>query len=123
MGTLVLFDSNIVIDFLHGHELAREIMTARPRYVSVVTLVEVLAGVRSPEEDLLARRMLRHFEVLDVRRDVAEAAVEIRRERRLKLPDALLLATARVHGLRLATRDTKDFDPSDPAILVPYTIT
>jgi predicted nucleic acid-binding protein len=53
---------------------------------------------------------------------VAEEAVRIRRQRRLKLPDAIILATARVHGLVLVTRNTKDFDPADPAIRIPYAL-
>jgi hypothetical protein len=36
------------------------------------------------------------------------------------MPDAIILATAKCHGLTLATRNTKDFDPADPGIVVPY---
>ena len=64
--------------------------------------------------------MLSLFEVLSLSAAVADVAATIRRERRLKLPDAIILATARSHGLRLVTRNTKDFRPEDGDILVPY---
>lgn len=117
----MLFDSNIIIDFLHGHLEAYAAVAVRPRYVSIVTWVEVLAGTRSPLEDSLARRVLRHFNLIEIDRAIAEQAVAIRRERGLKLPDGFLLATARTRGVLLVTRD-RDFDPTDPAILVPYTL-
>jgi predicted nucleic acid-binding protein len=40
----------------------------------------------------------------------------------MKLPDAVILATARTHGLPLLTRNTRDFPAGDPTILVPYTL-
>ncbi len=51
---------------------------------------------------------------------VAREAVALRKASRLKLPDALILATARVHGLLLVTRNHRDFSPSEPDVRVPY---
>ncbi|MBK6580422.1 MAG: PIN domain-containing protein, partial [Sandaracinaceae bacterium] len=54
---------------------------------------------------------------------VADLAAALRREHRWKLPDALQAAAARQHGLRLATRNTKDFPPAKHAfVVVPYTL-
>jgi predicted nucleic acid-binding protein len=41
---------------------------------------------------------------------------------RLRLPDAIILATAQVEGCNLLTRNTRDFSPSWPEIRVPYSI-
>lgn len=38
------------------------------------------------------------------------------------LPDAIILATARVHGLVLATRNTRDFQADEAGISVSYRI-
>jgi hypothetical protein len=62
------------------------------------------------------------MEVVPISGEIAELTVNIRRSRRLKLPDAIILATARHLGCVLLTRNTKDFDPADPAVLVPYTL-
>ena len=40
----------------------------------------------------------------------------------MKLPDAIILATARVHRPVLATRNTKDFAREDPSVHVPYVL-
>ena len=55
-------------------------------------------------------RLLGPFRELPVDRDVAERAGRIRRESGLRLPDALVAATAVVHGLTLVTRNRRDFD-------------
>jgi hypothetical protein len=44
----------------------------------------------------------------------------VRRERRLKLPDAIILATAETADRLLITRNTRDFPANDPGIRIPY---
>ena len=57
----------------------------------------------------------------DIDRETAARAARLRRQYRWKLPDALQAALAQQHGLRLATRNTKDFDPAQHAfVVVPY---
>jgi predicted nucleic acid-binding protein len=117
----LLFDSNIIIDALNGYaEAAEEIRSATRRSTSIVCWIEVLAGCPTPEAERLARSLLEKFEVLDVDRPIAEQAMTIRRTLSLKLPDALVLATARALGVQLSTRNTKDFPAADPTIRVPY---
>ena len=88
----------------------------------MITWIEVMAGARDATEDKRTRELLRRFRVLPLTSEIAEIAASIRRERRLKLPDAIILATARAHGLILVTRNTKDFPPGDPSIRVPYEV-
>jgi predicted nucleic acid-binding protein len=54
--------------------------------------------------------------------DVCELAVALRREHKIKLPNAIVWSTAQVHNLQLVTRNTKDFDRNAPGIRVPYEI-
>jgi predicted nucleic acid-binding protein len=60
------------------------------------------------------------FDVIDLDRAIAERAVLIRREKRVRLPDAIIWATAQVHSLLLVSRNTKDFPEDDPGVRVPY---
>jgi toxin FitB len=53
--------------------------------------------------------LLAPFRELVVDRDVAERAGRIKREDQLRMPDALIVATALEHGLSLATRNRKRF--------------
>jgi predicted nucleic acid-binding protein len=118
-----LFDTNILVDYLNGIDRARdEIALHEERTVSVITWAEVLAGARDTADEQVIRAFLASFEVADVDLDVAAEAVQLRRARRLRLPDALIWATARRRGALLVTRNTKDFPKEDPGIRVPYSI-
>jgi len=117
----LLFDSNILIDTLNGFpEGAAELRSAEVRYVSIISWIEVLAGCPTVATERVGRSLLGTLHLLPVSQEVAERAVAIRRTTRLKLPDAIIWATALEHGLQLSTRNTKDFSPADPTIRIPY---
>jgi predicted nucleic acid-binding protein len=54
--------------------------------------------------------------------DIANRAVEIRKEKRVRLPDAIVWTTAQVHSLLLVSRNTKDFPADEPGVRVPYKV-
>jgi len=117
-----LFDTNILIDHLNAVPEAREeIGRFESRAVSVITWMEVMVGARS---DLVeaTRRFLEGFEVLPLDDGIANRAVELRRTHRIKLPDAVIWATAQTAGRLLVTRNTKDFPRDDPGIREPYAL-
>jgi predicted nucleic acid-binding protein len=117
----VVLDSCILIDYLAGHTAAREyINSADGGAISMITWMEVVVGAASSDEELVVRAFLATFEILPVDTPVAEEAVRLRRARRLRLPDAIIFATARVHDRVLATRNTKDFRGDEPGVTVPY---
>jgi predicted nucleic acid-binding protein len=116
-----LFDTNILIDYLAGNPSAeREFTSHRHRLISVVTWMEVLAGANNTEEEDVIEMFLRDFTLIDVSRPIAREAVALRRSRRLRLPDAIIWASARHESALLVTRNTKDFPRSEPGIRVPY---
>ena len=63
---------------------------------------------------------LRDFRVVEVTRGVAREAIEIRRAHRVKLPDAVIWASARAESALLVTRNTKDFPKDQPGVRMPY---
>ena len=116
-----LFDTNIVIDALNG---VVEADTEYERYervlISRITWLEVLVG--AAEDEMFVRNFLEtRFEVCPLDSAVAERAVELRLSR-LRLPDAIIWATAQVYGFLLVTRNTKDFDPAWEGIRMPYQV-
>lgn len=115
-----LFDSNILIDYLNGIAAAKEeFQHYESRAISVLTWMEVMVG-GDLNDDKITRGFLASFEIIAVTEAVAERAVKLRREKRMKLPDAIILASAIEHGLLFVTRNTKDFDPALPSVRVPY---
>ena len=115
-----VLDTNILIDHLNGIEAARaEIARYGQPSISVITWMEVMVGAPQSAE-APTRAFLDRFERIDVDETIAEAAVALRREHRMRLPDAIILATARCRGALLVTRNTKDFDPTEPGVRAPY---
>lgn len=116
-----LFDTDVLIDYLKGVDAARdEIERHDDRLVSIVTWMELLAGSQDAEEEDVIEMFLRDFKVVGLTREIAREGVAIRRARRVRLPDAVIWASARAHSALLVTRNTKDFPPDDPGIRVPY---
>jgi predicted nucleic acid-binding protein len=117
-----VFDSNILIDYLNGIPEAKlEIDLYANKSISIVTWVEVMAGTDASDEDA-TRLALLDYKPLLMTAAVAERAFILRRDRKLKLPDAIILATAQEAGLLLVTRNTRDFPSTDPQIRIPYQI-
>ena len=115
------FDSNILIDILNGVAAAAELWERyTERCISIVVWIELMAGIRVAGAELETVALLRTFQVVQLSDPIADETVRIRQERRLKLPDAIILATARHLGCPLLTRNTRDFDASDPGIVIPY---
>ena len=105
----VLVDSDILIDHLRGarrYEPGPDVV----RY-SVVTRAELFAGHGTDEERV--DKLLAAFQELPVDRAIAEGAGRLRRDHGLRLPDALIAATALEFGLALLTRNRRDFESID----------
>jgi predicted nucleic acid-binding protein len=120
----VVIDSVILIDHFNAVNLATAYLSqvGETAAITAITRAEVLTGFDSADVPLAAA-LLSRFRLLVIDEPIADLAARLRREHRWKLPDALQAAAARQHGLRLATRNTKDFPPDRFAFVhVPYTI-
>lgn len=125
MGEIMkaVFDTNILVDYLNGLPAAnREMEHYEEITISIVTWMEVLAGADDAEEEAVMREFLSRFKIQPVEKAMAERAIKIRRQQKLKLPDAIIWATAKELGRILVTRNTKDFSEKDAGIRVPYKI-
>lgn len=115
-----LFDTNILIDFLNAVPQARdELDRYQHSAISIITWMEVLIGADTAVE-AATRSFLDGFDIIPLADDVAERAVALRREHGVKLPDAVVWASADIHSMLLVTRDRKDFPSDLPGIRVPY---
>ena len=120
VGAKVLFDTNILIDHLSGIDRAgAELRQYQDRAISIITWMEVMAGSNSEDESRI-RAFLVAFRCLPITSDVAERTFAVRKQRKLKLPDAIILATAEAADRLLITRNSRDFPAGDPGIRIPY---
>ncbi len=118
-----LFDTNILIDHLNGIAKAtRELTRSSDPAISTITWIEVMAGASSAADIAMLRAFLANFKQLPVTDSVAERAASNRRQMRIKLPDAVILATAQNDNRQLVTRNVKDFPAGTAGVRVPYRI-
>lgn len=116
------FDTNILIDWLKDRPQAiAELSRYGGHRISRIVWTEIVAG--EPLENRAAvQNLIAPFEVTEIDARIASAAADIRHRTRMKLMDALILATAQVNGSILVTRNTKDFPANMPGIRVPYSL-
>lgn len=117
------FDTNILIDALKGIPAAiAEIRVYENPLVSIITQMEVLVGAPTEAHEKAARGLLSLFEVVSINKETADLAVKIRKETKLKLLDAIILASAQSRKTFLITRNSKDFPEGTPYVRIPYKI-
>jgi predicted nucleic acid-binding protein len=115
-----LFDTNILVDYLNAVRQARtELQRYTEKAVSIITWMEVMVGAADDVEDA-TRSFLSSFDVIALDGEIAERAVSLRRTHHIKLPDAVIWATAQTHAMLLVTRNTRDFAAGDPGVRMPY---
>lgn len=59
----------------------------------------------SHDEEIIIQQFLSEVQIISLSDDIADKTIKLRRITRLKLPDAIIVATALVHKLLLITCD------------------
>jgi predicted nucleic acid-binding protein len=120
-GNSALLDSNIII-YLSKRKVPLSFLDQFDNhYISVITYMEVLGyQFRDSKEEEFIIEMLEVFSVLFIDQKIADMAIEIRKKQRIKLPDAIIAATAKVLNLCLVTRNIDDFKKIETQIANPF---
>ncbi len=116
-----VFDTNILIDYMLGVEKAKHTLTQfQDPAISIVTWIELLVGARNSQEEQSLEGFLARFTHIDIDTVLARRAARIRRQHRLKLPDAIVLATAEELNCPLVSRNEAAFRFTPDRLVVPY---
>jgi len=122
-----VFDTVVLIDYLCGRSGARLYFEtildggATGAY-STISELELWQGLRPGEEER-HDALLSLLERVPLSGDIARLAGEMRRQvglDRLSLPDAAVAATAAYLGRPLVTRNTRDFEPLRPRLVLEF---
>ncbi len=129
MGKGYLIDTNVVIGYLdnklphEGMKVVGNIIDAKPN-ISVITKIEILRFNASPEVTSILESFVKESAVFDLDSLVVNQTILICKSNRIKLPDAIIAATASVYDLILVTRNIVDFKKiSGLTLLNPWDIT
>ena len=101
-----LLDTNALI-YLHDGKLAENLPAGYYAY-SVISEIELLSWPEiQPKQEQELRELLTTLRRIEVDAAVRETAIRLRREQRLKLPDALIAASALMLDATLLTNDQR----------------
>jgi len=97
-----LLDTNTII-----YALQRKVTLPSADYsISIITEMELLSFPQlSEKEEKTIRELLSHFSTISLDEAIKEKTITLRRSKRLKLPDAIIVATAYIHKFILVTSD------------------
>jgi len=107
-----LLDTNIIIYYLQNNQKVYDFVWQHKKVsaISIIVYYEVLNYPFTQEQEALVREFLENFEVLGLSSEVVDKALQNRKEKKIKMADNFILATAQVHRLQLVTNNSKDFD-------------
>ena len=109
-----LIDTNAVVDYIgnklpaEGMEFMNKLIDNIP-FVSVVTKIEVLEFTTISKHYTLLKEFMSDANIFSLSNHIVDGCIELRKNYKIKLPDAIIAATAKVQNLTLITRNTKDF--------------
>ena len=125
MGAKFLMDTNAIIDYQSG-VLTKDGL----QFISKIIDNEFLVSFISYIEFLGFKNATKQMEdfislatIIDMNPDIVKQTIELRRNYKIKLPDAIIAATALVYNQTLISRNTSDFqDIENLKVVNPYQI-
>jgi len=119
-GNKVLLDSNVIIFASKGKFNIDDLFqTYDYFYISIINYMEVLGyEFDNAEEEKLILKTLNTIEIINTNLEIAESVVSYRKKKKIKIPDAIILATAKYVNAELLTDNTEDFKNIDNSVKV-----
>ena len=113
----ILIDSDVIIDFLRGHNERIRVIFERIEdkkiipCVTLINIVELYSGGDIAEKNKIdiLEELLSHFEIIDLTVDISKKASILRRKYNLGLADALITASCIKENIKLVTFNQKHF--------------
>lgn len=115
MGLKYLYDTNIFIEFVIGdtpfsHLFKEDFILENEVITSQIVRIELLSYSKLTEENERdIENLLRQFDIVGITEETERETIALRKKYKLKLPDAIIAATAIVENAILVTKDVKDF--------------
>ncbi len=119
-GNSAVLDSNILIYFSKGKLNFKEITKPYKNiYISVISYMEVMGyKFDRNEEKKLINEFLNSIKILHTDWEITKKVIDYRQHKKIKLPDAIILATAGNLKADLITNNPSDFRRVDPKVKI-----
>jgi len=115
-----LVDTNILV-YLSQRKLRIDEISAKDvkLFISVITYMEAMGySFKSVYEKNMMGSICSSFEIIQIEQPIVEEVIKIRQHHKIKLPDAIILATAVTAKLELITANTYDFKNIIPGLVL-----
>lgn len=123
-----LIDTNAIIDYLgrklppSGMDFIDEIFPETSA-ISIISKIELLGFTTSDKYYQILIDFTNDAQIIELEPDISEKSISLRKGNRIKIPDAIIAATALSKGLTLVTRNVRDFEKmKDLKVINPHTI-
>ena len=118
-GNSLVLDTNIVLYLFSGDKTIAESLNGKNVFISFITELEILGypGLTS-QQMINAKSFFNDVSLVDIHSEIKKIVVELRRSYKIKLPDAIIAATAYYLNLPLFTADKNFSKLSELSILL-----
>jgi predicted nucleic acid-binding protein len=105
-GDRIVVDTSLIINLFNGVKEVQNLITDRNLFVSVISEIEVLSfpNITTKDSELL-KGFLSECYIVDIEPAIKDITIHIRSKFKIKLPDAVIAATAIYFDLPLFTMD------------------
>lgn len=121
-GNNFVLDSNAIIYASNGTLDVEKLVSEYNRYyISILSYIDVYGfNFEHQEEKKAIDDILKNIEIVNLNMEIADQAVNYRRNpaKKIKLPDAVILATANYLAADLLTKNIRDFQEIDFSVSV-----
>lgn len=105
-GNRLFVDTNILLYYLKGNEDVVELIVDKDLIISFITEIEILAFPNlAPNTLVQIKELFSLCTIMDLERGIKDLTIEIKIKYKLKIPDAIIAASAQYYNLPLITAD------------------
>ncbi|MCH9740523.1 MAG: type II toxin-antitoxin system VapC family toxin [Epsilonproteobacteria bacterium] len=122
MNDRLLLDTNVIIYYFNGIITDKKIdkILKESFNISIITKIEFLSWQKLREDKELEKQALAFISnatVYELTDAIADKVIEVRQQYKVKTPDAIIGATALVHGFDIVSNNVDDFKRLDLGII------
>ncbi|MCZ4223640.1 type II toxin-antitoxin system VapC family toxin [Pedobacter rhodius] len=112
MSGNIIFDTNIIIYLSKKLLTPEEVFAENMTYsISIISKMELLGyAFKNRLEELYIIELINSLNIVPLNDTIVDTTIEIRKNNKIKLPDAIIYATAKVMNGKLFTNNIADFE-------------
>jgi hypothetical protein len=105
-GSNIVADTLLIINFFNGINGVKNLIEGRSLFISLITEIEILSFPDLSDSDKIKiKEFLSQCYIIDIDTNIKNLTIDIRSNNKIKLPDAVIAATAIYFDLPLFTMD------------------